>query len=380
MTNDTLKQASLKKTPLIKAHQNMGAKLVDFGGWNMPIHYGSQIDEHHYVRKQAGMFDVCHMTIVDLRGSEVVAYLAKLLANDVAKIADKPGKALYSCMLNNSGGVIDDLIIYSMESTWVWVVVNSATREKDIAWMRTQIGSMAVDLNERDDLAMIAVQGPDARKLAAQALGDEIAGAQELKPFNALLINAGAENERFVARTGYTGEDGYEIVCANDQAEAMWNQLADAGVKPCGLGARDTLRLEAGMNLYGNDMDENQSPLESGLSWTVDFNNEQRQFIGREALEKQKKQGLKYKFVGLILKGKGILRAHQKVMLEGAGDDTNEGELTSGSFSPTMQQAIGFARVPVETGDSCLVEIRKKQLAAQVVKLPFVRQGKILVN
>ncbi|MCU7799606.1 MAG: glycine cleavage system aminomethyltransferase GcvT [gamma proteobacterium symbiont of Lucinoma myriamae] len=375
MTNDTLKE-----TPLIKAHQKMGAKLVDFGGWNMPIHYGSQIDEHHQVRNDAGMFDVCHMTIVDLRGCEVIAYLAKLLANDVAKIADKPGKALYSCMLNNSGGVIDDLIIYSMEPAWVRVIVNSSTREKDIAWMRTQIGTMAVDLNERDDLAMIAVQGPNARTLAAQALGDDIAGAYELKPFNALLINAGADNERFVARTGYTGEDGYEIVCANDQAETMWNQLADAGVKPCGLGARDTLRLEAGMNLYGNDMDENQSPLESGLSWTVDFSNEQRQFNGREALEKQKEQGLNYKFVGLILKGKGVLRAHQKVLLEVAVDGSKEGELTSGSFSPTMQQAIGFARVSLETGDTCLVEIRKKQLAAQVVKLPFVRQGKILVE
>jgi len=385
MTNNSpeqkdLKQKPLKETPLNKAHQKMGARLVDFGGWNMPVHYGSQIDEHHQVRKDAGMFDVCHMTIVDLRGCEVVAYLARLLANDVAKIADKPGKALYSCMLNHSGGVIDDLIIYSMDPAWVRVIVNSSTRVKDIAWMRTQIGTMAVDLNERDDLAMIAVQGPNARKLAAQALGDEISGAYDLKPFNALLINAGTENERFVARTGYTGEDGYEIVCANDQAETMWHKLANAGIKPCGLGARDTLRLEAGMNLYGSDMDENQSPLESGLSWTVDFTNKQRQFIGREALEQQKEQGLKYKFVGLILNGKGILRAHQKVLTEGAGDAAEEGELTSGSFSPTMQKAIGFARVPLETSESCRVEIRKKQIEAQVVKLPFVRQGKILVT
>ncbi len=367
---------TLKETPIIKAHQDMGAKLVDFGGWNMPIHYGSQIDEHHHVRQSAGMFDVCHMTIVDLRGCEVVAYLAKLLANDVAKIADKPGKALYSCMLNNDGGVIDDLIIYAMEPAWIRVIVNSATRVKDLAWMRTQIGTMAVDLTERDDLAMIAVQGPEARKLAAQALGDDIAGAEELKPFNALLINAGSDQERFVARTGYTGEDGYEIVCANDQAEAMWRQLAETGIKPCGLGARDTLRLEAGMNLYGNDMDETQSPLESGLSWTVDFSNEQRQFNGRSALEKQQEQGLKYKFVGLILQGKGVLRAHQEVLVEGTD---LRGELTSGTFSPTMEQAIGFARVPVEAGDSCQVAIRKKLLAAKIVKLPFVRQGKVLV-
>lgn len=367
---------TLKETPIIKAHQDMGAKLVDFGGWNMPIHYGSQMDEHHQVRQSAGMFDVCHMTIVDLRGCEVVAYLAKLLANDVAKIADKPGKALYSCMLNNDGGVIDDLIIYAMEPAWIRVIVNSATREKDLAWMRTQLGSMAVDLTERDDLAMIAVQGPDARKLAAKALADDIAGADKLKPFNALLINAGSDKERFVARTGYTGEDGYEIVCANDQAEAMWRQLAEAGINPCGLGARDTLRLEAGMNLYGNDMDETQSPLESGLSWTVDFSNAQRHFNGRSALEKQQEQGLKYKFVGLILQGKGVLRAHQEVIVEAA---ELRGELTSGTFSPTMQQAIGFARVPVEAGDRCQVVIRKKLLDAKIVKLPFVRQGKVLV-
>ena len=362
----------LKETPLFKNHQQMGAKLVDFGGWSMPIHYGSQIDEHHQVRKEAGMFDVCHMTIVDLRGCEVMEYLARLLANDVAKIAGKSGKALYSCMLNNEGGVIDDLIIYFMEPAWVRVIVNSSTREKDLAWMRTQIGNMAVDLNERDDLAMIAVQGPNARELAGKALGDEVAGAQDLKPFNALLINANLESERFVARTGYTGEDGYEIVCPNTQAEQMWRQLADAGVKPCGLGARDTLRLEAGMNLYGNDMDETQSPLESGLSWTVDFSNEKRQFNGRAALEKQKEQGLKYKFVGLILQGKGVLRAHQEVV--------GGGELTSGTFSPTMQQAIGFARVPVDAKETCQVAIRKKQIDAKIVKLPFVRNGNVLAN
>ncbi len=366
----------LKETPILKAHQDMAAKLVDFGGWNMPIHYGSQIDEHHQVRKDAGMFDVCHMTIVDLRGSDVIGYLAKLLANDVAKIVDKPGKALYSCMLNNEGGVIDDLIIYFMETAWVRVVVNSSTREKDLAWMRAQVGDMSVDLTEREDLAMIAVQGPNARELASKALGDDIVGAGDLKPFNALLINADtAEREIFIARTGYTGEDGYEIVCSNTRAEAMWRQLAAAGIKPCGLGARDTLRLEAGMNLYGNDMDENQSPLESGLSWTVDFSNENRQFNGRSSLEKQKEAGLKYKFVGLILEGKGVLRAHQEVIVAGS---EFTGELTSGTFSPTMQQAIGFARVPVEASETCQVAIRKKQLDAKIVKLPFVRNGKIL--
>ncbi len=373
-------QTELKTTPLFNAHQKMGAKLVDFGGWNMPIHYGSQIEEHHQVRNDAGMFDVCHMTIVDLRGCEVMDYLSRLLANDVAKIAGKPGKALYCCMLNNEGGVIDDLIIYAMEPAWVRVIVNSATRVKDLAWMRTQLGHSAVDLTERDDLAMIAVQGPNARALAAKALGNEIVGAEDLKPFNALLINQGTDNERFVARTGYTGEDGYEIVCANEQVESVWNKLHDAGVKPCGLGARDTLRLEAGMNLYGSDMDETTSPLESGLTWTVDFSDTKRNFIGREALEKQKQEGIKYKFVGLVLNAKGVLRAHQKVIIEDKGGNKGEGELTSGTFSPTMQKSIGFARVPVAAGEHCQVEIRNKLLAAKIVKLPFVRHGKVLVE
>ena len=373
-TNNT----PLKTTPLIHAHKKMGAKLVDFGGWNMPIHYGSQIEEHHQVRQDAGMFDVCHMTIVDLRGCDVMAYLAKLLANDVTKIAQQSGKALYSCMLNPQGGVIDDLIVYVMQATWVRLIVNSATRTKDLAWMRTQLGSMAVDLSERDDLAMIAVQGPNARQLAQQALVNDMTQADTLKPFNAQLFNEGQENERFIARTGYTGEDGYEIICANEQVEDLWEQCAKVGIKPCGLGARDTLRLEAGMNLYGNDMDDTHTPLESGLSWTVDFsndfNNKERQFIGRAALEQQLKEGLHSKFVGLILNGKGILRAHQKVIVEG----TEAGELTSGSFSPTMQKAIGFARVPINTGDQCLVAIRNKLVPAHVVSLPFVRHGKIL--
>jgi aminomethyltransferase len=366
---------TLKKTPLLEQHRAMGAKLVDFGGWQMPVHYGSQIEEHHQVRKDAGIFDVCHMTVVDLRGCEVTAYLSKLLSNDIAKIADKPGKALYGCMLNEKGGVIDDLIVYAMEPAWVRMVVNASTRERDLAWMRSQLGHYAVDLQERNDLGMIAVQGPNSREKAGQALGDLITGAEELKPFNARLFHKDTENETFVARTGYTGEDGYEIICAAEKAETLWKNLADAFVKPCGLGARDTLRLEAGMNLYGNDMDETDSPLESGLGWTVDFSDPKRQFNGRKALEQQKEDGIKQKLVGLILNDKGVLRAHQKVVVQGKG----EGELTSGSYSPTLQKAIGFARVPLGTKEHCQVEIRNRLLNASVVKLPFVRQGKILV-
>ncbi len=365
----------LKQTPLFSQHQAMGAKLVDFGGWQMPVNYGSQIDEHHLIRKDAGMFDVCHMTVVDIRGCDVVAYLSRLLANDIAKVAAKPGKALYSCMLNEEGGVIDDLIVYAMEPAWFRMVVNASTREKDLAWMRSRIGDSAVNLQERSDLAMIAVQGPNSREKTGRAMGEFIPGAEELKPFNARLFSKDTENEIFVARTGYTGEDGYEIICTADKAHMLWQKLAAAEIRPCGLGARDTLRLEAGMNLYGSDMDETVSPLESGLSWTVDFSDPKRQFTGRKALQKQKEKGLNYKLVGLILNDKGVLRAHQKVIVEGKG----EGELTSGSFSPTLQKSIGFARVPLATKTSCQVVIRNKLLNASVVKLPFVRQGKILV-
>jgi len=359
-----------KKTPLYDKHVESGARIVDFGGWDMPLHYGSQKEEHHAVRQRAGVFDVSHMTIVDLKGERVREFLRYLVANDVAKLQDS-GKALYTCMLNEDGGVIDDLIVYFMDESWFRLVVNAATREKDLAWIRKQAEAFGVAVSERAELAMLAVQGPKARELAAPYIDAESrAAALELKPF--FGMDAG---EWFVARTGYTGEDGWEILVPAAQAPARWRAFADAGIRPCGLGARDTLRLEAGMNLYGSDMDESVTPLESGLAWTVAMK-DQREFLGRQALEAQKAAGVPRKLVGLLLEDRGVLRAHQKVRVEGLG----EGELTSGTFSPTLERSIGLARVPAGTSGRVQVEIRGKLLAARVVKPPFVRHGKAQIE
>lgn len=358
-----------KQTALYDMHVSLNAKMVDFGGWDMPINYGSQIDEHHQVRNDAGMFDVSHMTIVDVKGDDAKAFLQMLLANDIARLKDK-GKALYSCMLKEDAGVIDDLIVYYMEDGWYRVVVNASTREKDLAWINKQAEAFNVEVTEQDGLSMIAVQGPHAREKAHKALADMSEGLDELGAFFAVI-----RGDMMIARTGYTGEDGYEIMLPNDQASSFWAALLEAEVKPCGLGARDTLRLEAGMNLYGTDMDESTSPLEAALGWTIAWEPEDRDFIGRTVLAKQKQDGVKNKLVGLVLDEKGVLRNHQKVIVDGV----EAGEVTSGSFSPTLGKAIAFARVPVSTGTSCKVDIRGKQISATVVKPPFVRNGKACI-
>jgi aminomethyltransferase len=357
---------TMLQTPLHAAHLAAGARMVEFAGWAMPINYGSQIDEHHYVRNDAGMFDVSHMTIVDLRGARVRAFLSKLLANDVARL-QTPGKALYSCMLNEAGGVIDDLITYFMDEGWFRTVVNAATRDKDLAWLRRQAADFDVDVAEQPRLAMLAVQGPLARdKVHGLLPAEAVERLGGIRPFNAV-----EHGEWFIARTGYTGEDGYEVLLPAAQAEDFWNRLLAAGVQPCGLGARDTLRLEAGMNLYGQDMDEAVTPLESGLAWTVAMDDE-RAFIGRPALEQQQAAGLRNKLVGLVLEARGVLR-HGQAVTTPAGP----GVITSGSFSPTLQRAIALARVPVETGDDCTVDIRGKALPARVVRPPFARNGQV---
>lgn len=354
-------------TPLYQQHVDAGGKMVDFAGWSMPINYGSQIEEHHQLRSDAGLFDVSHMTVVDFRGAGVKAFLSRLLANDVAKLTVS-GKALYSCMLNNDGGVIDDLIVYFMDDNWFRMVVNAATRDKDLAWMREQMSGFELEMSERADVAMLAVQGPKARAKAAPLCPDADA-ALALKPFN-----ASDQGEWFVARTGYTGEDGFEIICPASEAAALWDGLLAAGVKPAGLGARDTLRLEAGMNLYGQDMDESINPLEAGLSWTVSITDE-RDFIGKSALQAALAAGNIPQFAGLILKDRGVLRAGQTVIT-----DKGEGIITSGTFSPTMQQSIAMARLPAGCGSDVTVEVRNKQLSASIVSLPFVRNGKVLSN
>jgi aminomethyltransferase len=337
----------------------------------MPLHYGSQKEEHHAVRQHAGVFDVSHMTIVDLGGEKVCELLRYLVANDVARLKDH-GKALYTCMLNPAGGVIDDLIIYFLADTEYRLIVNAATREKDLAWIREQAARFEVDVVERAELAMIAVQGPNARKLAAPCIDAEWRDAAlALKPFN------GREaGDTFVARTGYTGEDGWELVLPAANAPAIWDRLVAAGVLPCGLGARDTLRLEAAMNLYGSDMDESVSPLEAGLGWTVAWEPDDRNFIGRSRLEELRNSPDRRRFVGLLLEDRGVLRDHQKVVVDGVG----EGVITSGGFSPTIGRSIALARVPAGNYDRAQVEVRGKWLNVRIVKTPFVRNGKILID
>jgi aminomethyltransferase len=358
-------------TPLHARHLGLGARMVDFGGWDMPVSYGSQIEEHHAVRRNAGMFDVSHMCVIDLRGPRTRPFLRYLLANDAAKLTVS-GKALYSCLLLESGGVIDDLIVYFMTESWFRMVVNAGTRDKDLAWIRRHAAEYGVDVAERKDLAMIAVQGPKARELAASVLP-----RSDREPALALETFFGAElGDLFVARTGYTGEDGWEIMVPATGAVAFWDSLLEAGIAACGLGARDTLRLEAGMNLYGSDMDETTHPLESGLGWTIAWQPTDRDFVGRRALEAIKAQGSPRKLVGLLLEGRGVLRSHQKVIVSGVG----EGELTSGTFSPTLERSIGLARVPAGAGERVQVDIRGKLLDARVVKPPFVRNGRPLVS
>lgn len=354
-----------RKTVLNEAHRALGARMVDFGGWDMPLNYGSQLDEHHVVRRDAGMFDVSHMTVVDLHGDRVRDLLRHLLANDVAKLK-VPGKALYTCMLDENGGIIDDLIVYFLAEDRFRIVVNAATRAKDLAWIIGHAQHFEVKVEERDDLAMIAVQGPAARDKTLNLLSSE-----SRESVAALCKFAATEAEGlFIARTGYTGEDGFEIVVPEKDAPNLWHRLLDVGVKPAGLGARDTLRLEAGMNLYGQDMDESVTPWESGLAWTVALG-PSRDFIGRAALERQRGEGVPRKLVGIVLEEKGVLRHGQRVVT-----DQGEGEILSGSYSPTLSRSIGFARVPADSGDSLKVDIRGKLLALRVVKYPFVRDGK----
>jgi len=356
-----------QKTILNQTHRELGARMAPFGGWDMPVHYGSQIEEHHAVRKDAGMFDVCHMTAVDIRGSGAKPFLRHLLANDVARLKTT-GKALYSCMLRKDGGVIDDLIVYYMKDGWYRMVVNAATTEKDVAWMERHAEGQDAQIQPRRDLGMIAVQGPNARKKSLPLLPQDLSEvAKGLTPFSAV-----SNGEWFVGRTGYTGEDGFEILLPQDQVVALWNALALAGVRPCGLGARDTLRLEAGMNLYGADMDEDHSPLESGLTWTLALNDLNRDFIGRSALVTQKATGRLPRFTGVLLEGKGVLRNRQKLYDSGR----EVGEITSGGFSPTLERAIGLARIGADAGEEISVDIRGRKLPVALVKPPFVRNGK----
>lgn len=361
----------LKHTSLYEVHTGLGARMVGFGGWSMPLSYQSQIEEHHAVRRRAGMFDVSHMTIVDASGAGVEAYLRRVLANDVMKL-DTPGdsvcRALYSCLLAEDGGILDDLIVYRLAAGSYRLIINAATREKDLDWLTGHARDASTELVERADLAMLAVQGPQAREAVAGVI-PESGVLQSLAPFAAAQLG-----RALVARTGYTGEDGFEVMVPGEQAPGLWRELQAREVVPCGLGARDTLRLEAGLNLYGLDMDESVTPLECGLKWTVAFGGD-RDFIGRQALEGRLASGLTVKQVGLVLEGRGVLRAGYPVKTA-AGD----GIVTSGTFSPTLGRAIALARVPSAAKEDCEVLIRGRSHVARIVRPPFVRNGEIKVK
>ncbi len=347
--------------------------MVDFGGWDMPVHYGSQIEEHHAVRRSAGVFDVSHMCVIDVHGARAAEFLRGLFANDIARLR-YAGKALYSCMLREDGGILDDLIVYFLDPNWYRVVVNAGTRNSDLAWIRAQASAFDIEVRERAELAMLAVQGPDARaRLAALLTPPDAQTALALPTFFGVQLGAW-----FVARTGYTGEDGFEVTLPADGAVDLWNRLNDLGVQSCGLGARDTLRLEAGLNLYGNDMDTTTHPLESGLEWTVAFEPSSRAFVGRAPLERARDAGGGRKLVGLLLEERAVMRSHQRVLTP-----AGEGMVTSGTFSPTLERSIALARLPgtaAEPGATVQVDIRGKFLNARVVKPPFVRLGRALVG
>jgi aminomethyltransferase len=366
------------KTPLYDVHVASGAKIIDFGGWDMPLQYGSQLEEHRAVRRSAGVFDVSHMCVLDLTGTGSRAFLCFLLANDVDRLR-APGRALYSCMLLPSGGVIDDLIAYFVTESWFRLVVNAGTRRKDIAWIEAHAASYGVAVRERSDLSILAVQGPEARLKTASLLAPaHRATALGIARFSAVAIDAW-----FLTRTGYTGEDGFEIILPNQDAAATWRALIAQGVSPAGLGARDTLRLEAGLCLYGNDLDESHNPLESGLEWTVAFEPEERDFIGRAALTRARAAPGE-EIVGLVLEERGVLRSHQAVNAApepgASGALRRLGEVTSGTFSPTLNRSIALARVRRGAGERVTVDIRGRQHAARIVKPPFVRNGNVLID
>lgn len=351
-----------KQTSLYQAHVALHAKMVDFAGWDMPLHYGSQIQEHHHVRKTAGVFDVSHMTILDFTGPGTADFLRHLLANNIDKLT--ANKGLYTCMLNEAGGIIDDLIVYKISDHAYRLVVNSGTREKDLAWINQHLSSFATEMMEREDLSMLALQGPLVRERMEKLFTKDItATILALTPFSIAIVH-----DWMIARTGYTGEDGFEIMLPNKEVQAFWEKILQAEIKPCGLGARDTLRLEAGLNLYGQDMTAEVTPLESNLKWTVAFEPASRQFIGRQALENQT---IKQKLVGLILDGQGVLRNHQAILI----NNEKVGEITSGSFSPTLGHGIALARMTLTDATQCEVDMRGKKVAAKIVRPPFVKKN-----
>lgn len=356
-----------KHTPLHAAHLAAGAKMTDFSGYDMPLNYGSQVAEHEAVRKAAGVFDVSHMLAVDLAGPGARNCLRRLLSNDVDRLRED-GQALYSAMLSETGGVLDDLLVYRIGARYR-LVLNCGRRDADLAWIRRQAQGFAVEVRPRTDLAILALQGPEARRRFGELFPEAAPGLDALKPFRSL---AWPDASGLLARTGYTGEDGLEIMLPAGDANGLWERLLRAGVSPVGLAARDTLRLEAGMNLYGNDMDETVSPIEANMRHALALADD-RQFIGREAVAALQASGQARVFCGLLLEGRGVLRPGQRVY----HGERQVGSLLSGAFSPTLRLGLGLCRLQPGTGTAGLsVAIRDEFKPVRAVRPPFVRHGK----
>ncbi len=357
------------RTPLYDMHLALGAKIIDFNGWDMPLHYGSQVDEHHHVRKECGMFDISHMSIFDIQGTQAQAFLQHVLCNDVA-LLETIGSAQHSLLLNEQGGVIDDLMVFRTDSGYR-LVGNAVTHQRVQSWLNEHAEPFACTVSWRNDLCLFSIQGPFTRERLSGILSSSRSQLVQTLEHHF----AAADGDWFISCTGYTGEIGIEIMLPSTQAVDFMNELVGAGIAPIGIGARDTLRLEAGFNLYGFDSNEQISPLTTNMQHVVCWQPESRNFIGRQALQTQQDKGVAEKLVGLVLEERGVLRAGQPVRI----DNQISGVITSGSFSPSLGKAIALARVPIDTGDRAEVEIRHKWFPVRVVKPRFVRYGKILV-
>ena len=353
----------MNKTPLNKSHIELGAKMVNFSNWEMPISYSSLIEEHNAVRNTVGIFDVSHMSVFDFDGDNQVAFFEKIFANDIKKIY-KDNKAIYGALLNEEGGILDDLIIYHANNKFR-LVSNCSTREQNRQWFEKHAVEFGVKVMERSDMGILAIQGPDAlnKILKIKEIDTQV---NTLQSFGCMF-----EGDKLYARTGYTGEDGLELIVPTKDINHLWDQALELGCTPIGLGARDTLRLEAGLNLYGNDMTINNHPYESNMGWTIDMSDENREFIGKDALlsiDQSKSQ----KIVGIILQDKGILRSGYEITHE-----QGKGVVLSGSYSPTLQSSIGLARVDQGYKENGKVMIRNKLLNIDFVSPRFLGQGKI---
>jgi len=357
-----------RRTALYELHKAAGGKMVDFHGWELPVQYSSVMAEHHAVRTACGIFDVSHMGQIEARGPGALAFMQKVNSNDAARLRE--GDAMYSHLLNERGGLVDDLIFSRLGERRFFLVVNAATVDKDFAWLRAHAGGFDVELENRSDyFGMIAVQGP----LAERIFSDIVPQVKGLKRFGALELELHGR-EALVTRTGYTGEDGFEATIPNEIVPRVWETLlargASYGLKPCGLGARDTLRLEAGYLLYGSDVDDDHTSFEANCGWVVKLS--KGDFIGKAALEKQKREGLKRKLLGLRLCERGVPRAGAKVRL---GEDVL-GELASATFSPTLQAGIGVGYLSepgLAPGTKVTVELHGRRFSAEIVPVPFYK-------